>query len=1385
MNPKKREHSTITREPELAVLNILISATHTWTDTQAVLSVALEQVAKLSESDGSECHLVNSAGELQFTAQYNLDPDFMAGSLEIRFPLGIGIPGRSYASQSAIFIPDIASEEHYRRRRLAKQAGYRSLICIPLSGMDTLLGTFTLYYREKIQPVTDLREILTTIGKQMGIAVERARLFQKNAEQVKELQVLQTVANALNRSANIQEALERSLEAVIAAMQLQSGWVVLLDRNQEIQLAAAHNLPPELNPADWAAMKVPCQCLALLQQGRLESAINIIECQQLRRLTNPHYPLRHHASIPIRAGTMILGNLNLVTPSDCVFTESELRMFTAIGDQIGVAMERARLYEQVKARHIEEQSVLLRLSQALLSETEAQAMMDTAVQITAGSLKVEFAAIALIDTQEQTFSGQAAIGWPPELLQKAQHVPLSADTGLAYALRTRAPVIIPDEACETRFDKPAWVTEAGITSSLLAPIIVGGEVIGGLVINSRTPRDWPDNEVRLLSLIANNTGQALERAWQHAHAVERLERISALHDIDVAITSYLNLEDTLKVLLEKVTERLRVDAAAVALIKPDTQELVYAARRGLDGDFFQDGLLRVKEGIVGQVAHSDEPVAIPDVSIEPRFVRRAVAERLGLVSYLAVPLRARGEVIGVLELATRRQRAFLPEEVDFFVTLAGQAAIVIDNVRMFESERAAREQAELLREAAGMVSSTLDLDEVLRQILIQLKRMLPYDTASVLLLGEGDKPALVVGTGYTDEQKTSQSAGDLLMDSRILRQMALDQQPILIADVRQDPDWIWISGAEHVRTFLAVPIVTRGQLIGALMIDSMQIGFFNESQVRLTQTLAQHMAVAIKNARLFDAFVNEQQHTALLYHLSLELATNLKPENVANRALQAAADTLGVTRGNILTLEDDDEHLQMLAVTGYDRETIEALNQRLNWTISQGVTGRVVRTRMATTIPDVSQDADWIPISGLDDWVQSILSVPLVAGNRVIGTLNLLSEQLGFFKTENLSLITAIASPVALALQNARLYEGLRQRFKELEILADTSSALRKAQAYNDILPILLAKAVEGLKSDAGVLLLLENNALKFAATYGETNVKTGDTCPQDAGMMWQALESGKPLFIPDVTQIEELHKSAVCHALMGDALSCACVPLQTTASAIGVVYLNWKKKTFLSADESRLLESIAEIAANAIQRSALHKQTTQQALDLTLAYDATIEGWTRVLDLRDRETEGHTQRVTSMALQLARAMGIEGSEIEHFRRGALLHDIGKMAIPDIILHKPAALSAEELILMRHHPQIAYDMLSHIAYLQPALDIPHYHHEKWDGSGYPRGLKEEEIPLAARIFAVADVFDALTSDRPYRPTWTKKKAVAYIRRQAGIHFDPNVVETFLKMVGKM
>ena len=196
------------------------------------------------------------------------------------------------------------------------------------------------------------------------------------------------------------------------------------------------------------------------------------------------------------------------------------------------------------------------------------------------------------------------------------------------------------------------------------------------------------------------------------------------------------------------------------------------------------------------------------------------------------------------------------------------------------------------------------------------------------------------------------------------------------------------------------------------------------------------------------------------------------------------------------------------------------------------------------------------------------------------------------------------------------------------------------------------------------------------------------------------------------------------------------------------------------------------------------HERLVQVHIELQDTYSATIEGWVHALDLRDKETEGHTQRVTALAVNMARALGIDGESLTHVRRGALMHDIGKLGVPDEILLKPGPLTDAEWVIMRQHTTYAHDWLHPIAYLRPALDIPYCHHEKWDGTGYPRKLKGEEIPLAARLFALVDVWDALRSDRPYRASWSADKVTAHIRGLVGTHFDPQLVELFLSIASQ-
>lgn len=186
--------------------------------------------------------------------------------------------------------------------------------------------------------------------------------------------------------------------------------------------------------------------------------------------------------------------------------------------------------------------------------------------------------------------------------------------------------------------------------------------------------------------------------------------------------------------------------------------------------------------------------------------------------------------------------------------------------------------------------------------------------------------------------------------------------------------------------------------------------------------------------------------------------------------------------------------------------------------------------------------------------------------------------------------------------------------------------------------------------------------------------------------------------------------------------------------------------------------------------------------VEIERAYEATLSGWIRAVDLRDHETEGHSRRVTELTVELARAFGLSGEALVNVRRGALLHDVGKMALPDRVLLKPGPLDAEERELVHRHPEFAREMLSGIDFLSPALPIPVAHHERWDGTGYPRGLAGEKIPFEARLFAVVDVWDALRFDRAYRAGWPAERVAEHLRAESGTAFEPRVVEAFLRLL---
>lgn len=367
-------------------------------------------------------------------------------------------------------------------------------------------------------------------------------------------------------------------------------------------------------------------------------------------------------------------------------------------------------------------------------------------------------------------------------------------------------------------------------------------------------------------------------------------------------------------------------------------------------------------------------------------------------------------------------------------------------------------------------------------------------------------------------------------------------------------------------------------------------------------------------------------------------------------------------------------------------------------------------------------------------------------------------------------------------------YEELTTRItaKELSTLLQVSSSLASTMDLAQVLQIAIESAVDLIGLDTGAIYTLENELLQLGATApplpSHLPAELLVARLEDHPHIHEAATTKAPVYLPDA-RIAPLSAAEKVIVDSRGLVSILYFPLILKENVIGVFILGTSNKTRqLTANEIDLSHILSFQVALAIANTQLYRKAQEALTGLTQAYDSTLEGWSRVLDMRDHGTDQHTHRVAELTVALARRMDIPDSRLADIRRGALLHDIGKIGIPDSILQKPGELDEKERAIMQTHPEKAHQILSQIDYLVSAIDIPYCHHEKWDGTGYPRRLKGQEIPLVARIFAVVDVYDALTSDRPYRKAWTKEKAIEYIQEQSGKHFFPDAVDAFTKMV---
>lgn len=860
---------------------------------------------------------------------------------------------------------------------------------------------------------------------------------------------------------------------------------------------------------------------------------------------------------------------------------------------------------------------------------------------------------------------------------------------------------------------------------------------------------------------------------QNEEALQKqLKELSILHLAALAESTARDTDELIQNITDIIGDTLYSDNCGVLLLNKTKDKLQpHFSYRGTTRENLSLSI-PLTTGVTGKAAATGRSIRLGSVSQEPAY--HEVTS--GVQSELCVPIASGSKIIGVLNVESKLANAFTESDERLLNTIAGGLANAMERIQLFELEKKRRESAEIVMQAATNLINLLDLPSLHNAILEWLHKISPYDSASILEI-EGEYVRVTAATGLPDPE---QALNQTFPADNILCQIINETgQPLIISDCQNDPRFEHWGSSQHVRGWMGVPLISRAQVIGYLTVDSRTPNAFTQDDAIAAQTFAHQAATSLENTRLY-----------------IETKQRLDELEMVNRvsyALRAAKDTnemLPILLNEIKASIETDE----AAILLYDHETDALIPHAASgWMANlpkstfkpgEGIIGKVYSSGAAHISPKFTNDPITHPENAEffgEGW--GGIAVPIRTASETIGVIIVAIQKPRQIETHHTRLIATLAEIAGNAVYRSSLYERSEEQIRRLTTLREVDLAITSSLDLRVTLDILAEHLTSKMGASAARILVFNFNSqmLDCCTANGfnnqsirRTSIGIGD------GLASQILLNRKDHYIKNIDKETGLKPD---HLSAEGFKSYYAVPLFSKGATRGIIETYFRYPFTPTTDWKDFIKTLAGQAAIAIDNTQLFDNLQRTNQELSLAYDTTLEGWGKALELRDKETEGHTRRVTNLTLELARQMGIPASELTHIRRGALLHDIGKMGVPDNILRKPGPLTKNEMEAMRKHPQYAYDLLSPIAYLRPTLDIAYCHHEWWNGDGYPHGLKGEEIPLSARIFAVVDVWDALLSDRPYRQAWQKEDVMKYITDLSGKQFDPAIVNIFKKMIG--
>ncbi len=1236
------------------------------------------------------------------------------------------------------------------------------------TGMPQQPYTLELRHKDGHHVWVEVRESpIVRNGKTVAIVgaltdiTDRKSAEETLGRQLRELSILHNVAVTASSSKSMDELIQRITNIISDTLHPDNCGVELLTESGDMLVPHASYQGASGDKARWRMH------ISQGVTGKVASTglpIRLGDVSQESAYIEATVGVKSELCVPIKIQDRIIGVINVESKTPEAFSEEDERLFHTIAGTLATAIEQLRLLETTQ-RRMKELTILNEVSLAGTDATSVDELIEKVTQIIGESLYPDNVGVLLLDKSgESLYPHSSYRGITDGKFPKK--IPLGHGISGQVAASGKSLRI-----ANVRNYKEYIEVTSQVRSELCVPIVHGDHILGVINAESLKINAFTEDDERLLITIASTLATAIEKLHLLEAEKERRQEAEILLESTKTLTTFLNLDTLLDTILETLYRIVPYDSASIAMEQDG--KLIIVAGKGFPSGYNAIGKqLRYSEKWV-LMSTSRQPLRVPDVHREPRFEKWEGSEYIR--GWMGVPMVVHDKLIGFINLDSRTPDSFTEQDAVLAQTFANSAAVAIENARLFEAEQRRHRESEALRQAALAITNSMELGNILDTILVVMQQVIPYDSASILLL-EGNELRLAAVQGLSSSKEDGLNLY-IPAEDELFNAVRDSQEPVIIKNVQHDKRFRKWANADYVQSWMGVALMLRNEIVGYLTLDSCQEDIYNESYATLAQAFANQAASAIQNMRQFEAEQHHYQEAETLRQAAEVLTSTLDIQQVLASILDNLNKVVPFDSAGVFLIEDDKVRLTVYR----GMPEIENFLDRL-FPASNALLQEIWQTKQPLILKDAQEDPRferWV-VEGVHGW----LGVPLIARGNIIGYITIDSLKVEAYNFHDANLAMTFAHQAAVAIENARLYERGEQQIRQLTVLRDIDSAISSSFDLRVTLNLLIGYAARELNGDA-IAILLYNPDLKSLSFFtgtgfttdqqsSMTNVRIGE------GLAGNVLLQRKLIHIADLENTTEYYLST--YNRNENFKSYYGVPLICKGQIKGVMEVYFRQEQHPDPDWFNFLQTLAGQAAIAIDNVQLFKNLQRSNQELTLAYDTTLAGWGRALELRDKETQGHTDRVVELTLELARHMGIQGEELTHIMRGALLHDIGKMGIPDHILHKPGPLTEEEWGIMRQHPQYAFDLMNPIPYLRPALDIPYAHHERWDGSGYPRGLKGEAIPLAARIFAVVDIWDALLYERVYRGAWPEDKVIEYLKSTAGIELDPTIVGIFLGLL---